>query len=305
MVAEGRHLSQELAGVGPTIGRILHEWVDEPPPTPVPPPLRHDFITMAEAHQELAAAPQYEGVRGDLQMHSLWSDGGVSILEMAEAAAEMGHEYIAITDHSKGLKIAGGIDEEALLRQEDEIVAVNERLAKQGTGLRVLRSMEMNISPDGSGDMEPEALARLDLVLGSFHSQLRRKEDQTDRYLAALGNPQVDVLGHPRGRIYNFRMGLWADWARVFDEAARLGKAVEIDCYPDRQDLNVELLHPAAASGVTISIGTDSHSPWELACLPLGLAAAARAGIPPERILNFKPMDELLAWVRDRRAMTS
>jgi histidinol phosphatase-like PHP family hydrolase len=144
--------------------------------------------------------------------------------------------------------------------------------------------------------MEAEALTKLDLVLGAFHSSLRRTEDQTERYLAALRNPHLHILGHPRGRIYNYRQGLKADWERVFDEAAWLGKAVEIDCYPDRQDLSIDLIKLAAQAGVMISLGTDSHHPWQLEFMDLGLAAALAGGVPQERILNFKTADELMEW---------
>jgi hypothetical protein len=127
----------------------------------------------------------------------------------------------------------------------------------------------MNLKPDGTGDMEPASLKVLDLVLGSFHSALRRKEDQTERYLAALNHPNVHILGHPRGRVYNFRIGLTADWSRVFDAAALLDKAIEIDAFPDRQDLNIELLKLARAAGVRISLGTDAHRPEQLAFMEL------------------------------------
>src|SRR6185312_14456011 len=113
---------------------------------------------------------------------------------------------------------------------------INRSLVESGKKLRVLRSIELNLNPRGEGDMDDEALAKLDLVLGCFHSSLRRKEDQTERYVAALHNPAIQILGHPRGRIYNFRLGLSADWSRVFATAAELDKAVEIDGYPDRQD---------------------------------------------------------------------
>ena len=139
---------------------------------------------------------------------------------MADAAVERGYSYIAITDHSKGLKIAGGIDENQLARQAKEIAEVNEHMRRADKQFRVLRSVELNLSSHGGGDMEPSALRKLDLVLGCFHSALRRKEDQTDRYLAALRNPSIQILGHPRGRIYNFRLGLIADWSRVFGLAA-------------------------------------------------------------------------------------
>jgi histidinol phosphatase-like PHP family hydrolase len=232
-------------------------------------------------------------------MHTLWSDGSGTVAEMAGAAAERKYEYIAITDHSKGLKIAGGIDERALARQGAEIDSWNE--GKNGGSLQILKSIELNLSPGGQGDMEPAALARLDFVLGSFHSALRKTDDQTDRYLAALANPEINVLGHPRGRIYNFRLGLKADWSRVFAEAVRRDKAVEIDSYPDRQDLNVGLLKLARKEGARISLGTDAHHPWQLEFIELGLAAALEARISPERIINFLSLSELKAWSGKRR----
>jgi len=233
-----------------------------------------------------------------LQMHTVWSDGSGTVADMAEAAKERGYEYISITDHSKGLKIAGGITEAQLRQQTDEIRQVNAMAASAGGGLTILRSIELNLNPRGEGDMLKTALARLDLVLGSFHSVLRVKHDQTARYIAALRNPSVQILGHPRGRIYNYRLGLKADWPRVFAEAAKLDKALEVDCYPDRQDLNVSLLRIARKEGVRISLGTDAHHPWQLEFITLGLAATLKAGIPSDRIVNFMPLGELKAWVK-------
>ena len=152
-------------------------------------------------------------------MHTHWSDGSGTVAEMATAANERGYEYIAITDHSKGLKIAGGIDEASLRAQGREIAAVNKSISRSGEKLTVLRSIEMNLNPRGEGDMNPRSLSGLDLVLGSFHSALRATSDQTERYVAALRNPHIQILGHPRGRIYNYRLGLNADWPRVFAEA--------------------------------------------------------------------------------------
>jgi histidinol phosphatase-like PHP family hydrolase len=236
-------------------------------------------------------------------MHTQWSDGSGTVDEMAQAAAERGYEYIAITDHSKGLKIAGGINEEQLQQQAAEISAVNASLRSAGQSVRVLRSVELNLDPRGNGDMESESLNSLDLVLGCFHSSLRKKDDQTDRYLAALRNPDIQILGHPRGRIYNFRLGLTADWSQVFDLAAELDKGVEIDAYPDRQDLSLDLLKLAKKSGCRISLGTDSHDPLQMRFMEYALAAALLAGIKRDRILNFMSRDELLNWaakVRDR-----
>lgn len=302
MVAEGKPLKL-LPAVGPWVARLIQDWLEDPPEVPEPSPLRADFMSMASAAATLETEPTFrDDLKGDLQMHTDYSDGRVSVKEMALEAIALGHEYIAITDHTKGLKIAGGMTEEVLATQLAEIDALNREMEAGGADFRVLKAVEMNISPDGSGDMEPEALAELDLVLGSFHSKLRVKEDQTERYLANLRNPHVDVLGHPRCRIYNFRMGLTADWGRVFEEAAELDKAVEINSYPDRQDLNVELLHLVAGSGCRVSIGTDAHNPAEMHFIEIGCAAAVRAGIERERIINFMSYDQLRAWTGSLKA---
>jgi histidinol phosphatase-like PHP family hydrolase len=301
LVANGRALT-ELHGVGPFIERQLREWIEKPPrESEKIPPVRRDFLTMADAKVLLASKPAWAKLlRGDLQMHTHWSDGSGTVRDMATAGTERGYEYLAITDHSKGLKIAGGIDEIALARQGAEIDKLNRSLGKNG--FTVLRSIEMNLNPRGEGDMEAKALRQLDVVLGSFHSALRTKEDQTERYLAALRNPFIQILGHPRGRIYNYRLGLRADWRRVFAQAAKLDKAVEIDCYPDRQDLNVALLKLARVAGCRISLGTDAHHPWQLEFIELGLAAALKAKILRERVVNFMSLGELRAWVRAARA---
>ena len=253
---------------------------------------------MADARKLLAANPGWaKPLGGDLQMHTNWSDGSGTVAEMAAAATERGYAYIAITDHSKGLKIAGGINETQLRKQSAEIDKVNNTALRKGAKLRVLRSIEMNLNPRGEGDMDAAALSQLDLVLGSFHSALRIKEDQTPRYLAAVRNRDIQVLAHPRGRIYNYRLGLKADWPRVFAEAARLDKALEVDCYPDRQDLNLALLKIARKEGVRISLGTDAHHPWQLEFIQLGLAATLKAKIAADRVVNFMTADQLKSWV--------
>lgn len=296
LVQEERSLT-ELPAVGPFIGSLLRAWLEDPPDPPRSSPLRHDFLTMTEARRILRTKPARKSPGGDLQVHSRYSDGNDSIAEIAEAARARGYAYIAVTDHSKGLKIAGGLDEEDLRRQSDEIDALSE---KDAGPFRIIKSLEMNLDTAGKGDME-ESVTNLELVLGAFHSKLREKEDQTPRYLAAIGNPHVDVLAHPRGRIYNFRAGLSADWDRVFGAAAEGDKAVEIDCFPDRQDLNVALLRKAKRAGVRISIGTDAHSASQLHFIELGLAAAVRVGIPEDRILNYLSADEIVEWAGSHR----
>lgn len=301
VLARGGKLT-ELRKVGPWLARLIEGWIESPPGRPETSPLRQDFMTMSQAVAILEAFPEWRTeLKGDLQMHSTYSDGGGTIAEMADAAGALGHEYISITDHSKGLKIAGGIDEEVLARQGAEIDAVNDALAAHGSKLRVLRSIEVNLDPQGEVDMDDAALDALDVVVGSFHSKLRVKDDQTERYVAALRNRHVNVLGHPRGRVYNFRLGLTADWPRVFDEAAATDTAVEINSYADRQDLNRDLLKVAAASGCRFSIGTDSHAPAQLANFRFSLAAAASVGVDRSRIVNFTPRAELLEWAGARR----
>lgn len=138
-------------------------------------------------------------------------------------------------------------------------------------------------------------------MLGCFHSSLRKRDDQTDRYACALRNPTIQILGHPRRRIYNHRVGLSADWPRVFGVAAELDKAVEIDAFPDRQDLNVDLVSLAKKAGCRISLATDSHDPSQLGFIELGLAAALLADVDPQRVLNFMTLSELLTWVTNVR----
>ena len=300
VAASGRSLAG-LPGLGPSLARSLHRWIETPPKVETP-AIRSEFLTLAAARRILARNQNWRRrLQGDLQMHTVWSDGSGTISEMAAAAVERGYKYIAITDHTQGLKIAGGLDERRLKEQGREITAINKALREQGIECTILRSAEMNLSPDGQGDMRPSELGKLDVVLGCFHSALQKKEDQTDRYLAALHNSNIQILGHPQTRIYNRRRGLQADWSRVFAEAARLGKAVEIDGYADRQDLRVSLLKIARSEGVHISLGTDAHHPYQLDYMDLGLAAACRAKISPDRIVNFLPLPEFRKWIAHAR----
>lgn len=302
IVEEGRSLT-ELPNVGPWIERIILEVFEEPPDTDDGGRFRTGFSTMSEAESILADHPdRLADLRGDLQMHSVHSDGGATIGEMAAAAVERGYAYIAMTDHSKGLRIARGMDEERLLAQVTEVNEVNANLADAKAGLIVLRSIELNFDKRGDGDMDPDVLDALDIVVGSFHSQLRKSDDQTDRALGAVRNPHVQIIGHPTGRMFGRRAGVLADWARVFEEGARRGKAFEINAQPNRQDLGIDLLTVAAETDVMFSIGTDAHSVPELDYVKLSLAAAVAAGIPKERIINYLEPDDLRAWVAESRA---
>ncbi|HWC32564.1 MAG TPA: PHP domain-containing protein [Actinomycetota bacterium] len=299
VVASGAPITT-LSAVGPWIAGKIRAWLDDPPERPDPPPERAGFMTRAEARRILASSPDWSSPRADLQVHTTWSDGHASLDEMVRVASTYGYDHVAITDHSKGLPIANGMDEPTLAEQGREIARLNRTLDTAGAPIRALRSLEMNLSPEGDGDMEADALERLDLVLGAFHSKLRVREDQTRRYVAALRNPRVHVLAHPRGRRWSTRAGLSADWETVVTAASETRTALEIDAYPDRQDLDVATLRLAAEAQAWISIGTDAHYPDELRFLELGLAAAVEAGIRRERVLNFLPRDDLLAWARER-----
>ena len=296
LVATGRPLT-ELQGIGPNLSRLIAGWIKSPPSEP-PEPESLEFLTMSQARRVLAEKPLWSGkLKGDLHMHTDWSDGSATVFEMAKAAGERGYEYIGITDHTKGLKIARGLDESRLGAQGQEIRFVNESLRSEGLRLEVLRSAEVNLSVDGEVDIDPPALGELDIVLGSFHSALRKQEMQTARFIAAVRNPAIQILGHPQGRVYNYRAGLDAEWSRVFAEAARLDKAVEIDGYADRQDLKLSLLKIAKREGVRISLGTDAHHPWQLIFMNFSLAAACLAKLRPDRIINFLSARDLKAWV--------
>lgn len=295
LVGQGRSL-EELYGVGPSIARRIGEWIATDVDAPEPSELRQGFLTLAEARAVLADHPDFH-LRGDLQMHTVYSDGNATVREMAEEGIALGYEYIAVTEHSKGLKIARGMDEAGFAEQAVEIEAVNDSL----TGaLRVLRAIEMNLNTTGEGDMDPAFLQTLELVLGSFHSALRDTGDATPRYLDSVRNPFVHVIGHPRARKYNRRLGLRADWDKVMEAAALAGTALEINSFPDRQDLNVEVLELATKDNY-FSIGTDAHSTDEMHLWEFGLAAAAKAGIRKDRILNFFSAGEIVEWAASPR----
>ncbi len=300
VAASGRPLTS-LRSVGPWVAEQIERWLAEPPPVPEPDPTRRNFLTFAQVAAVLATDPTWlTEPHGDLQMHTTDSDGHLELHDMADAARATGLAYASITDHSESLTIAHGQDAVRLKEQGLAIDVLNERFA--GGGFRVLRSIEMDVFDNGEGDMDPGVLRDLDLVLGAFHSKLRSREDVTGRYLAALRNPDVHVLAHPTTRMFGRRAGLIADWPRVFGEAARLGKAVELDATPRRQDLPVDLARVAVAEGVRwFSMGSDAHYAEELENLPFAMATAILAGVPRERIIAYRSADEVVAWAAELR----
>lgn len=301
IAASGRPLT-ELRSVGPWVAARIEAWLEDPPATE-PDEMRRGFLTYAEVRRTLDADPSWEATPcADLQMHTTWSDGTLPLEDMVGAARSLGRTFVAVTDHSQALTIANGMTPAELAEQARAIDALNRGFEADGDAFRVLHSMEVDLFADGTLDMDEDSLASLDLVLGAFHSQLRSKDDQTERYLAALNQPRLHVLAHPKARMYGRRVGLVADWRRVFAEAARLGKALELDATVWRQDLNVELATLAREEGVEwFSIGSDAHAARELELLPFGMATAALAGISRERILNYRSVEFVRAWASDLR----
>ena len=291
----------ELRSVGPWIAHFMDEWFEQEIDPPERAPIRARFLTLTEARATLAAHPEWvRAYRGDLQVHTTWSDGDGTPKEMAEAAAARGYAYVSFTDHTKGLHIARGMTEEQAERAWAEVSAVAHAMPK---GFTILRSLEMNLSVDGAGDMDDALLAKLDLLVAAFHSKLRVTTDETARYLRGVANSRVHILAHPRNRRYDVRLGLLAYWHTIARAAAGRDLALEIDSWPDRQDLDVESLRAVADAGGRVAIDTDAHSVEELAFVEFGLAAAIRAGIPMDRVVNFMSADEVRAWARESSQM--
>lgn len=254
-----------------------------------------------------------QALRGDCHVHTDWSDGGDSLLDMVGAAAEAGHDYVVITDHSPRLKIANGLSADRLRQQLDMIAAVNETLAD--TGFRVLSGIEVDILGDGSLDQELPLLASVDVVVGSVHSDLRMdKGAMTRRMIRALSNPHLDILGHCTGRKLPVatdkshassrrRPPSSFDANAVFAAAARHDKAIEINSRPDRLDPPSNLLRKAAGvQGLLFAINSDAHAATQLDWLSNGCERADTAGLSEDRVVNAWPLEDLLTWCESHSA---
>ena len=228
--------------------------------------------------------------QGDLHSHTDWSDGRATMLEMARAAKALGYRYLGVTDHSPRIKVVNGLDAERLLAQSRE----REQVEKQVDGLVLLQGIEVDILEDGSLDLPDAVLEILDIVIASPHVKLRQETvAMTERMVRAVNNRHVDVIGHPTGRRPGSREGASYDFELVFREAANNGVALEIDTDPARMDLSPEHARLALELGCSFSLDADAHAPAEFAYVPMGAWMARRAGIPMERILNFRPLEAL------------
>ena len=267
--------------------------------------LRTGFLSRAEVNAALAdrrlTGPALADYRGDLQMHSVWSDGIQTLEEIVEIGVSRGYQYSAITDHSYGLAIARGMSMDRAAEQHREIDRLNRTQRKR---YRLIKGIEANIRADGQIDMTGDELRRFELVVAAPHAVLRSPDDQTARMLAAVTTPAVHILGHPRGRMYGSRPGITARWSEVFAAASRTGVAIEIDGDPSRQDVDHRLARQALDAGCLFALDSDAHGPADWVFAETAVAHARLAGIPRERIINCWPLEELLAWAATRRMAT-
>jgi len=261
--------------------------------------LRTDFLSQVAMAQALAL-PRHPAVvskgdfRGDFQMHSTWSDGGQTLDRIVEAGLRLGHTCAGVTDHGYGLPIARGMSMEAVARQHAAIDVLNERHLG---AFRLFKGIEANIRADGTIDMDDSELSRFEFVVASPHSALRGSADQTGRMVGAVSQRFVDILGHPRGRRYDVRPGVSADWQEVFAAAAARGVAIELDGYADRQDVDWTLAVAALDAGCLFALDSDAHSTEELLFSRMAVAHARRAAIPPDRVINCWTDEQVVAWM--------
>jgi putative hydrolase len=279
----------------PGIGEVLERSIAESLRGEVPVYLRRLEATGGRVVADLGAE-LCDALRGDCHVHSDWSDGGSPIAEMAETARELGHGYMVLTDHSPSLKVANGLSAARLEQQLVEVAKLNTELAP----FRILAGIEVDILPDGSLDQDRELLERLDLVVGSVHSELRMAERlMTRRLVTALADPMLDVLGHPTGRMVagqRRRPPLAFDAEIVFAAAVRFDKAIEVNARPERLDPPKRILRLAVEAGCRIAIDSDAHAPGQLAWLPYGCDRAAACGVEPEMVVNTWEVEQLLSW---------
>ncbi|HET9200977.1 MAG TPA: PHP domain-containing protein [Dehalococcoidia bacterium] len=274
---------RSLRGVGSTIESVVLETLKD-----------GKSAYRAKLEEEVGdevASPLRAALKGDLHVHTNWSDGGAEMIDMVEAAIALGHEYVAITDHSPSLRIARGLSIERL---EQQFKLVEDVQRQVGDQIRILRGSETDILLDGSLDWPEEHLEQLDIVVGSIHNKLRLPaEETTARLLVAMENPYLDVLGHPTGKMSGVERSTY-DHAGVFAAAAANGVALEINCTPARLDLKPEYVRLAASLGCRFSIDTDAHAPGQLEWQGYGVLIAEEAELSPKQIINTFAADDLL-----------
>ncbi len=262
----------------------------------IPPELRENQGEIEAAQKgELPNLVGYRDLRGDLQTQTTWTDGANSIEEMAGEAKRLGLEYIAITDHTKGLAMTGGSDEKKLLKQMAEIDKINRSLK----GITILKGAEVNINKDGTLDIKDEVLARLDVVGIAVHSHFNLpKREMTERIVRAMRNPHADILFHPTGRVIQKREPYDVDMDALIKTAKETGTVLEIDAYPDRLDLKDGHIRKAVEAGVKLAIDSDAHSVNHIRFLEFGVAQARRGWAEKKDVINTRPLKEFLKCLK-------
>jgi putative hydrolase len=289
----------EVPAVGPKTAAVVEAAATGQVPAYLAELRRSGAARLADGGEELRAQ-----LRGDLHSHSNWSDGGSPIEEMVQAANAVGHQYLALTDHSPRLTVANGLSPERLAQQLDVIDKINDSAADGD--VRLLPGIEVDILESGGLDQSTEMLKRLDVVVASVHSKLRADSDtMTMRMVGGVSNRFTNVLGHCTGRLVEGGRGKRPesqfDAEVVFAACAQFDVAVEINSRPERRDPPMRLIALALEAGCLFSIDTDSHAPGQLDFLDYGCARATEAGVPPERIVNTWPLDRLLEWTHAKR----
>ncbi|WP_409293412.1 DNA polymerase/3'-5' exonuclease PolX [Peribacillus sp. SCS-37] len=260
----------------------------------IPPELREDGTEVEHYSSDFGLVSR-EDIKGDLHMHSTWSDGGHSIEEMVEACRAKGYKYMAITDHSQYLKVANGLTADRLREQKEIIRSLNDKY----DDILILSGIEMDILPDGTLDYDDELLKEMDFVIASIHSSFSQpKEKIMERLKTALMNPHVDLIAHPTGRVIGRRKGYEVDMDMLIQLAKETGTALELNANPNRLDLAAEHLKKAQQAGVTIAVNTDAHNITMLEDMDIGVAHAKKGWLKKGTILNTKNPDELLSFLK-------
>ncbi|NPA32537.1 MAG: DNA polymerase/3'-5' exonuclease PolX [Aquificae bacterium] len=282
---------------GERIGGEREEEVYELLGMQMPPPeIREDWgeIELALEHK-LPRLVEPKDVKGELHMHTNWSDGVNTLEEMVHTAYKLGYQYIVVGDHSQSARVANGLDPERYKKQWKEIERLNKEYNPKG--FYILKGAEVDILPDGSLDLPDEILEEMDFVIASIHS--RFEQDNTERIIKAMRNPYVNMIGHPTGRQYGYREGYPVDINKLIEEAKRTNTALELNT--QRMDLSSENVRKAVEAGAHIGITTDAHSAKQLALMPLGVGLARRGWAVPELVINTYDLDELMKFVRKKR----
>jgi DNA polymerase (family 10) len=264
----------------------------------IPPELREDRGEIEAAQEnKLPQLIGYSQIKGDLHLHTKWSDGAHTIKQMAEAAKKIGYKYIAITDHSQSLKFAGGLIEERLREQVEEIQKLNQELKD----FTILSGIEVDIKSDGSLDFSDEILSKLDVVIAAIHSGFKQESKIiTERIIKAMQNRFVNIIAHPTGRLIGYRESYQVDINEMMEVAAKTGTILEINSYPERLDLNDIYCRMAKEKGVQLAIETDAHSIEGLTFMDLGVAVARRGWLEEKEVINTLPLDKLLKRLKNR-----